>query len=85
MSNKTKNGAKAILSRTAPPPGTPDSQSTMRGREFATKMVNEFGSEELADALRGFHQGIISHLKEMKAKLDQATQHILNAEDVLNP
>lgn len=85
---KKKASVKIILSRTAPPPPTghaPDSQSVMRGREFATKMVSEFGTDELADALRGFRQGILGHLKEHQAKIDAVCQHIINAEEAINP
>jgi len=41
----------------------------MRGREFSSKFCMEFSHDELAEAIEGLREGILSHIRENAEKL----------------
>lgn len=48
------------------PDSKPASQAFMRGREFSSKFCLEFSHDELAEAIEGLREGILSHIRERR-------------------
>lgn len=79
MSKKTPPGR---APRPLPDP-KPASQAFMRGREFSSKFCLEFSHDELAEAIEGLREGILSHIRENAEKLASVTANLNRAADAI--
>lgn len=85
--SKKKPSVRNFAQPAPPKTNTPEPNNPffMRGREAALKFTAELCHDELAQALLGFREGVLSHIRDHQAKLDAAAEHLVRAEEAINP